>query len=221
MSGFPRSALLAGVLAAILYVAGIAALVGPVASDSPARMASLLAGGRGPAIVAPLAVGLSAMLGIWFVTVLRSWLRAAVPDGGEELGTAALIGMALFVGTAMIGMSLFYGATYRLAEQGGSDAVRGFVDAANAAMMLTKFPGALAIVTISAAISRSHLPGWLAKLGYVSVAALIGSSIGLFTTDSFTQFGGPLDFGGTFPAALWVALLMVQLHRDGTPAPAQ
>lgn len=220
-SEFPKSALLAGVLAAILYVAAIATLVGPVASDSSAQMASLLVDGRGPAIVAPLAVGLCAMLGIWFVTVLRGWLRAAVPDGGEELGTAALIGMALFVGTAMIGMSLFYGATYRLAGQGGSDAVRGFVDAANAAMMLTKYPGALAVMSISVAISRSGLPNWLAKLGYFSVAALIGSSIGLFTTDSVTQFGGPLDFGGTLPAALWVVLLMVQLSKDGRARPAR
>ena len=222
MDKFPLSALVAGALSAILFAAGIVTLIGPVASDSSAQMATLLASGRGWALVSPLGVGLSAMLGIWFVTVLRSWLRARVPDRGEELGTAALIGTALAVGMALVGMSFFYGATYQLADQGGSDAVRGLVDAANAAMMLTKFPGALAVMAISVAISRGDfVPGWLAKLGYVSAAALIGSSIGLFTTDSFTQFGGPLDFYGTLPAALWGGLLMAQLYMDRPIEPAR
>jgi hypothetical protein len=221
MNKFPLSALVAGVLSAILFAAGIVTLIGPVASDSSAQMAALLASGRGWALVSPLGVGLAAMLALWFVTVLRSWLRSRVPNGGEELGTAALAGTALTAGMALVGMSFFYGATYQLADQGGSDAVRGLVDAANAAMMLTKFPGALAVTAISVAISRAAFPGWLAKLGYVSAAALIGSTVGLFTTDSFTQFGGPLDFYGTLPAALWGALLMVQLYTDQAPTPAR
>jgi hypothetical protein len=46
------------------------------------------------------------------------------------------------------------------------------------------------------------------------VVALIGSAIGLFTTDSFTRFGGALDFYGALPTALWIVLLMSFLYRS-------
>jgi hypothetical protein len=110
-------------------------------------------------------------------------------------------------------MSLFYGATYKLAARGGSAAVLGLVDSANAVMMLTKFPGALVVGAVSIAMGRSGFPRWFTNLGFVSVAALIISSIGLFTSDRFTQFGGPLDFDGTMPAGAWAVALMVLLYR--------
>jgi hypothetical protein len=214
MERFPLPALLAGIAAGILFTLGIVTLVGPVASDSPSEMAAKLADGRFWSLLALFGAGLWAMLGLWFLTTLCTWLRLTVPNGGEELGTLALVAGSLGVGLALIGMSLFYGATYDLAEQGGSSALLGLVDAANAVMMLTKFPGALLVISVSIAASRSsHFPRWFANLGFLSVAVVIASAIGLFTTDSFTQFGGPLDFYGTLPAALWGVLLMGLLYR--------
>lgn len=220
MDKFSLPPLLAGITAGILFTAGIVTLIGPTASDSSSEMAIKLTDGRSWALLTLFGAGLCSMLGLWFLSALRSWLRLTMPNGGEELGTAALAAGTLAIGFALIGMSFFYGATYDLAEQGGSSALLGLVDAANAVMMLTKFPGALLVVTISmAALKSGCFPRWFAKLGFFSAAALIVSSIGLFTTDSFTQFGGPLDFYGVLPAALWGVLLMALLYR-GEPSPA-
>jgi len=219
MERFPLPPLFAGIAAGILFAAGIVTLVGPTAGDSAGEMARKLSDGRSWALAALFGAGLWSMLGLWFLSGLRSWLRLTVPSGGEDLGTAAFAAGTLAIGLALIGMSLFYGATYELAEQGGSSALRGLVDAANAVMMLTKFPAALLVAIVSIAASKCRFfPGWFPILGFAAVVALIASAIGLFTTDSFTQFGGALDFYGTLPAALWGLLLMVLLYR-GEPSP--
>jgi hypothetical protein len=218
MDRFPLPSLLAGITAGLLFAAGIVTVIGPVASDSPDEMAAKLADGRAWVLLALFGAGLWAMLGVWFLSALRTWLRLAVPNGGEELGSVALVAGSLAIGLALIGMSLFYGATYDLARQGGSSALLGLVDAANAVMMLTKFPSALLVMSVSMAARKGSFPPWFAPLGFFSVGALIVSAIGLFTTDSFTQFGGPLDFYGVLPAALWGILLMGLLNRGGSPA---
>jgi hypothetical protein len=220
MPKFPRNALFAGIAGGALFVAGVISLIGPVADDSPSAVAAALQSGRMWALIALFGVGLATMLGLWFMSALRGWLRLAVPAGGEELGTVALVASTLATGLALTGMALFYGATYRLAGHGGSAALLGLADAANAAMMMTKFAGAMVVVEISIAMSRTdHTPGWFAKLGYFSVFALIASSVGIFTTDTFTQFGGPLDFYGTLPAAAWSLVLLALLYRTGLPDP--
>lgn len=220
MQKFPLPSLLAGIAGGALFVAGVVSVIGPIADDSPSEMAATLQSGRTWTLLALFGVGMASMLGLWFMTALRGWLRDAVPDGGEALGTAMLAAATLSIGLELIGMSLFYGATYALAGQGGSQALLGLVDTANAVMMMTKFTGSMVIVEISIAMSRtSYAPNWFPSLGYFSVGALIVSSIGLFTTDSFTQFGGPLDFYGALPAGLWSLVLLVLLYRT-KPLPA-
>lgn len=215
MERFPIRALLAGVLAGLLFTVAVISLIGPVASDSQSQMAAALQDGRQWAVIAFFGAGLAAFLGLWFLSVLRAWLRAAVPDGGEDLGTLALVAATLAVGLALVGISLFYGATYELAGRGGSAALLGLVDAANGVMMMTKFSGAVVVAAISLAASRSgRFPAWFPILGWFSVFALIASSIGLFAEGSFTQFGGPLDFYGSLPSGVWGFLLMAFLYRE-------
>jgi hypothetical protein len=216
---FPAHAVAAGVLAGVLFLTGIVSLVGPVASDTPNQMAASLLDKRGFAVVALFGAGLAAMLGIWTISVLRSWLSRTVIDGGEQFGGAAYAGGLLAIAMALTGMVLFYGASYKLAAQGGSGALLGLVDAANGAMMLSKFGLAVLVAAVSVAAARDgRFPGWFFTLGYLATAMLIGSSVGLFTKDSFTQFGGPLDFGGTVPAGIWALLMMVLLARDRSSA---
>jgi hypothetical protein len=211
---FPLHALLAGVIGGGLFTVAVTSLIGPVANDTPSEMAAALANGRTWALLAFFGAGLAAMLGLWFMAALRTWLRQVEPNNGEELGTVALAAMTLAIGLALTGIALFYGATYELASLGGSKALRGLVDAANGMMMMTKFAGAAVIASISLAMSRTnYAPRWFAVLGFLSVAALIGSSIGIFTEDSFTQFGGPLDFYGVLPAAVWSTILLALLGR--------
>lgn len=215
MRKFPRVPLLAGIAAGILFTASVISVVGPTAGDTPGEMAAKLADGRTWTLLAFFGAGLWAMLGLWFLSAFHTWLRTTVPGDGDELSTAVLMAGVLAIGLALVGLSLFYGATYSLAGQGGSQALRGLVDAASAVMMLMKFPAALLVATVSVAALKSSLfPRWFASLGFFSVFALIASAVGLFTTDHFTEFGGPLDFYGTFPAGLWGVLLMGFLYRS-------
>ncbi len=221
MERFPLPPLLAGIAASVLFAASVATLVGPTAGDSAAQVADELSNGRDLLLAAVLGSGIWAALGLWFLSALGEWLRRALPDAGRELGSLAASAGALAIGLALVGISLFYGATYALADGGGSEALLGLVHAANAAMMLTKFAAAALIAAASVAISRSAVVGgWFAALGYVSVAALIASTVGLVTTDSFTEFGGPLDFYSVLPAAAWGVALMNVLYRGREPGGA-
>lgn len=217
MVKFPRHAALAGILAALLFGASVFSLgQPPVASDTPAEMASSLASGRDAFVVGVFGAGLGLMFGIWFLSVLRSWLRATMPEGGEELATATFAGGLFTMMLALLGVLFFYGATYDLAGYGGSGALQALVDAANAALMLSKFAWAVVVVALSVAGSRSaYFPRWFIVLGYISAFVLVASSTGVFTEDTFTEFGGPLDLGGTAPAGVWSLLMMVLLVRAG------
>jgi hypothetical protein len=214
--GFPPHAIVTGLLAGLLFLAAVISIGGPVANDTPNQMAASLLEKRSLTLVALFGAGLAAMLGIWTVSVLRSWLSRIVPDGGEQLGGAAFAGAVLATATGLVGFSLFYGATYQLAGHGGSGALVGLVDAASATLMMSKFGLAAFVAGVSAAAARSdRFPSWFSTFGYIAAVALVGSSIGLFTHDSVTQFGGLLDLGGVVPAGIWGALLMVLLYGKG------
>jgi hypothetical protein len=214
MHRFPSHALLAGAVAAVLFVLAVSSVIGPTASDGPGAIAAKLADGREFALLALFGAGIGAMFAAWFAVIFRGWLRQAIPDSTGDLGSVALVGATLAIGIGLVGLSLFYGATYKLSTQGGSGAVLGLADAASAVMMMTKFPSALFLVAVSVAGSQSGcFPRWFNRLGWVSAVVLIGSSVGLFTHDSFTQFGGPLDIYGVLPGSLWGILLGVLLYR--------
>jgi hypothetical protein len=218
---FPIHAIVTGLLTGLLLLISVISIAGPVANDTPNQMAASLYEKRSMILVALFGVGLAAMLGIWTVSVLRSWLSRVVADDGEQLVGAAFAGAVLAMAMLLVGFALFYGATYKLAGHGGSGALVGLVDAANGAMMMSKFGLAAFVAAVSAAAARSdRFPGWFSTFGYLAAAALVGSSIGLFTHDSFTQFGGPLDLGGAVPAGIWGALLMGRLYGERTSTTA-
>ena len=221
MVKFPSHAAVAGSLGGVLIVGAVFSLGSPpLASDGPNQMAAILADGRGRLVVAVFGAGLGLMFGLWFLSVLRNWLRITVPEEGEELATAAFVGAALAMTLALVGVILFYGAAYDLAARGGSDALQGLVDSANAALMLSKFAFALFVVAVSVAASRSgSFPSWFTRLGLLAALFLVGSSVGLFTRDAFTEFGGPLDLYGLAPAGLWSVLLVVLLCRGDPSTP--
>jgi hypothetical protein len=190
----------------------------PKASDSSQQIASILIGAHERILGGMYLAGLAIMLGIWFFASVKTWLSQRT-DSPDSTAPAAAFASGLFaIGLGTLGMLLYYGATYKVAGEGGLSSVRALTDGGNAAIELTKFPLAVFIIAVSIATRRAGmLPRWFTAAGAASVVMLFASAIPLFSHGSFTQFGGGLDVIGGAPAVIWIFTLSVMMAKDAHP----
>lgn len=158
--------------------------------------------------------GLAIMLGIWFFATVQSWLTQATDGRETPLANAAFAAGLFATALGVLGMLLFYGATYKVAGQGGLSAVRALTDTGNAAIELTKFPLAIFILAVSLTTDRAALlPNWFTRAGAACALVLLASAIPLFAHGSFTQFGGGLDVIGALPGVIWILTLSLMMIK--------
>ncbi len=192
----------------------------PKASDSSRQVASILIHRHSRILHGMYLAGLAIMLAICFFTTVQRWLAQATAGHETQLANTALAAGLFATGLGVLGMLLFYGATYKVAGQGGLSAVRALTDAGNAAIELTKFPLATFILAVSLTADRAALlPRWFTRAGAACALVLLGSAIPLFAHGSFTQSGGGLDVVGALPGVIWIlALSLMMVKRESRAA---
>jgi hypothetical protein len=188
----------------------------PRGSDTAAQLAAELADDRAAILGGMFAAGVAAICGIRFFSGVGSWIRRSAPEVDPALSSSAVAGGLFALGLVLVGMLVFYGAAYKVAAEGDLATVRALTDTGNATIEMSKFGTALFVAgTLAATRGRGLLPNWFSVFGFAAVAALIVSSIALFSESSFTEFGGGLDVVGAAPAVIWMLLLCVLLGRRG------
>jgi hypothetical protein len=146
----------------------------PKASDTNAKISSILIHAHTRILHGMYLAGLAIMLGIWFFSTVQRWLAQAIDGHQTQLANAALAAGLFATGLGVLGMLLYYGATYKVAGQGGLSAVRALTDAGNASIELLKFPLATFILAVSLAAHRAGLlPRWFIQAGAASALAWI------------------------------------------------
>jgi hypothetical protein len=112
----------------------------PKASDTNAKIASILIHAHSRILHGMYLAGLAIMLGIWFFATIQRWLAQATDGRESQLANTAFAAGLFATALGVLGMLLFYGATYKVVGQGGLSAVRALTDAGNASVELLKFP---------------------------------------------------------------------------------
>jgi hypothetical protein len=216
---YTRLSALSGVLFVLAFNLALFDLgAPPKASDSSQQVASILIRSHGRILHGMYLAGVAIMLGIWFFATVRSWLLCALEDSPDSLADAALASGLFAIALGILGMLLFYGATYKVAGQGGLSAVRALTDAGNASIELTKFPLAVFILAVSLTASRGELlPRHFVQAGAACALVLPASAIPLFAHGSFTQFGGGLDVLGALPGVIWILTLSLIMTKRAQP----
>jgi hypothetical protein len=219
-SPYTRLSTASGALFILVFSAALFDLgAPPKASDTDAKVASILIHAHGRILHGMYLAGLAIMLGIWFFTTVQRWLAQATHGRETQLANTALAAGLFATALGILGMLLFYGATYKVAGQGGLSAVRAPTDAGNASIELLKFPLATFILAVSLTAHRAALlPRRFTQAGAASALVLIASAIPLFAHGSFTQFGGGLDVIGAAPGIIWIFALSVMMVK-GVAAP--
>ncbi len=213
---YTRLAAASGALFIVIFSAALFDLgAPPKASDTNSQVASILIHAHSRILHGMYLAGLAIMLGIWFFAAVQRWLAQATHGQRTQLANTALAAGLFATALGVLGMLLFYGATYKVAGQGGLSAVRALTDAGNASIELLKFPLATFILAVSLAAHRTQLlPRRLVQAGTASALVLVASAIPLFAHGSFTQFGGGLDVIGAAPGIIWIFTLSVMMARD-------
>jgi hypothetical protein len=189
----------------------------PRASDSAASIAAGLGGDRGVILIGTWVAGLSLIAAVWFFAGVAGWLGSGA--GGPTAPERTLANGAAGAGIAgvllvIVGLLLFYGATYEVAGGHELAVVRGLTDAGNATIETGKFGLAAFVAAASLIGARGGQVGrWLARLGLISAATALVSTIALFAEGSFTEFGGPLDLLGGAPTIVWLLALSMLMLR--------
>jgi hypothetical protein len=207
MSQAHRSSLvpLTGAVFVLLFVASFI-VVGeaPSADDPVDEIVSFYTESDTEVTIGSLLGALGAVLFLFFVSTLRSYLRTA------EGGTGWLSNVAFAGGiVASVGMLIFAGLGFTLADS--SDALDpAATQAINALSFDLFFPAAGGILTLLVAsgllsIRTGALPRWL---GW---AALV-IAVAIFT---------PVGFVAFLASVAWVLVVSIVLVRGGTPAPSR
>lgn len=196
----------------------------PKADDSAAEIVSFFADRRGDLLAASFLFGLAAVLFLWFLGSLRTYLRAA--EGGEgRLSAAAFGGGVAGIVLTVAGVALLNGIAFKLAGTPGADpnVTRALFDAGSAVLAIAAFPFVVFFGAASCSAARSGaLPAWAYWTGSVVAALQVIAGLALVADSGFLATGGAMGFIGPGAGLLWVvAVSVVMMGRDGVPPVAR
>jgi hypothetical protein len=210
-----------GVGFAVLAVVGLV-LPGapPKAEDSATKIVTFFADHRSDILAGNYILGVAAVLFLWWLGSLRSYLRAG--EGGEgRLSAAVLAGGVAGIALLLVGAGLTNAIAFKLAGTTGADPNLGRVlyDAAGSIFALAGFGFATFFAAASCSGARSGaLPAWAYWSGSVVAVLQLVTGFGLIAKSGFLATGGAMGFIGPITALLWVvAVSVVMMRRDGVP----
>lgn len=157
---------------------------------------------------------LAAILLLWFLGVLRSWMRGADAD---ERWTATAFGAGIF-GTAFLTAS-FCGpdaAALEIARAGTEPlAVRGFYDLSGAFFAMSGIGFAVFYwATALAGLKTRSLPSWLCWFAVAAGAVQLLYAAGLMASHGPSANGGSLGILEPLFSMCWFAAVSVMLFRN-------
>lgn len=194
----------------------------PKANAPPQKVVSYFTDHRGSILAADFVLFVAALLFLWFLGALRSYLRAA--EGGEgRLSSAAFGGGVVGIGLLMAAVGVVNGAAFKVAQAGDQLLVRGLYDVSNGVLTGAAFGFAvlLAASSCSAARSRAFAP-WVCWSGSVVAVLQVISGIALFAKSGLFAVGGAFSFIAPLTALVWVAAVsVVMFQRAGVPPVAR
>jgi hypothetical protein len=214
-----------GIGFAVLAVVGFA-LPGtpPKADDSLTEIAKFFADKRDEILVGNFLIGVAAILFLWWIGTMRSYLRSA--EGGEgRLSAASFGGGIAGIGLVLVGAAVLNMFAFEFAKEGAVPALaRAVFDASGAffAMGAFCFGAFLAAASCSGARSGA-LPPWAYWSGSVIALLQVLAGLSLFVESGFFAAGGALPtFIAPIAAFLWiVGVSVLMMRRDGTPPVAR
>ena len=216
-----------GIGFAVLSIVGFA-LPGtpPKADDSVATIGDFFVDHRKEVLVGNFVIGVGAILFLWWVGALRSYLRSA--EGGEgRLSAAAFGGGIAGIALLLAGAGILNMIAFDFAKRAGEDAgVLGRVvfDASGAlfAMSALCFAAFFAAAACSGARSGA-LPAWAYWTGSVIAVLQLLAGLSLFAESGFFATGGALPtYVAPLAAFVWViAVSVLMIRRDGVPPVAR
>jgi len=215
-----------GIGFAVLAVVGLA-LPGtpPKASDSTAKIISFSADHRSDILAASFVFGLAAVLFLWFLGSLRSYLRAG--EGGEgRLSAAAFGGGVAGIVLLLTGVGVLNGIAFELARTPGADpnVTRAVFDAGSAVIAVASFGFVVFFGAASCSAARSGaLPPWAYWAGSLVTVAQALAGLALVAKTGFFATGEAMPtFVAPTLALLWVVTVSVVIvRRDGVPPVAR
>jgi hypothetical protein len=215
-----------GIGFAVLAIVGLV-LPGtpPTADDSVADITKFLADGRDEILTGNFLLGLAALLFLWWIGSLRSYLRAG--EGGEgRLSAAAFGGAVAGIVLLLAGAGLLNAITFDLIDRGAASPtlVPAVFDGSGALFAMAAFPFATFFAAASCSAARSGaLPPWAYWFGSVVAVIQVLGGIALFADSGVFASGGAVSgFVVPLSALIWVvAVSLVMMGRDGVPPEAR
>ena len=203
-----RGAAGAGVVAAVLFLAGFALLAVPPSPSDPApEVVDYLTDKRGSVFAAALLIGLGAGLFLWFLSALA----ASLPPAEGLAGTLAGFGGAVVVLAALgllAGLALH---VHELEEPGvflvGFDVYNGLVTIAGVLF-------AASVVALSAGLRSGALP----RVGAAVAALQLATLPGLFAEEGFFAAGGAMAVLAFWALCAWYVAVALSPRSPGWPA---
>jgi hypothetical protein len=193
----------------------------PKAGDSIEDIARFFTDNRSEVLTANLLLGVAAVLFLWFLGSLRSYLRAA--EGGEgRLSAAAFGGGVAGIVLVLVAAALLSGIAFKLADGQAPEptVTRALFDASSAVFAMVSFPFAVFFAAASCSAARSGaLPPWAYWSGSaVAVLQLLGG-LALVAKSGFFATGGAMGFIGPLVALLWVVAVSILMFRRNAVPP--
>lgn len=192
----------------------------PKADDSITKLGNYFADHHSDILTANLLLGVAAVLFLWFLGSLRSYLRAA--EGGEgRLSAAAFGGGVAGIALLLAGAGLLSGIAFKLADGQLPNPIvtRAFFDASSALFAMVAFGFAVFFAAASCSAARSGaLPPWAYWSGSVIALIQLVSALALVAKSGFFATGGAMGFIAPLAGILWVvAVSVLMMRRDAVP----
>jgi hypothetical protein len=196
----------------------------PKADDSTTKLGNYFSDHHSDLLTANLLLGLAAVMFLWFLGSLRSYLRAA--EGGEgRLSAAAFGGGVAGIALLLAGAGLLSGIAFKLADGQLPDptVTRALFDASSAMFAMVAFGFAVFFAAASCSAARSGaLPAWAYWSGSVIAVIQLISSLAIVAKSGFFATGGAMGFIAPLTGILWVvAVNVLMMRRDAVPPVAR
>jgi len=196
----------------------------PKADDRILEIATYFTDKRGEILTANLLLGVAAVLFVWFLGSVRSYLRAG--EGGEgRLSAAAFGGGIAGIALLLAGLGLLNGVAFKLADGRLPDpaVTRALFDASSAVLTMVGFAFAVFFAAASCSGARSGaLPPWAYWSGSVVALLQLLAGLALVAKSGFFATGGAMGFIAPLTGVLWVvAVSVLIMQRDGVPPVAR
>jgi len=196
----------------------------PKADDRILEIATYFTDKRGEILTANLLLGVAAVLFVWFLGSVRSYLRAG--EGGEgRLSAAAFGGGIAGIALLLAGLGLLNGVAFKLADGRLPDpaVTRALFDASSAVLTMVGFAFAVFFAAASCSGARSGaLPPWAYWSGSVVALLQLLAGLALVAKSGFFATGGAMGFIAPLTGVVWVvAVSVLIMQRDGVPPVAR